>query len=232
MQMETSFSYIEENYKRILYNVEESVAKYRNVDDKVDIIAVTKTVAPEAVNYAISCGINKIGENRVQEFLVKKDYYDKKADIHFIGHLQTNKVRNIIDDVNLIQSVDSVRLASEINKLAERMGKIQDVLIEVNICKEDSKHGLSPNILRDTILELSNFNNIKIKGLMAIPPINSPEEIFYKMQKLYIDISEENIDNIDMKILSMGMSNDYQIAVKYGANMIRIGSALFGARIY
>ncbi|HHX57442.1 MAG TPA: YggS family pyridoxal phosphate-dependent enzyme, partial [Clostridiales bacterium] len=143
--METSFSYIEENYKRILYNVEESVAKYRKVDDKIDIIAVTKTVAPEAVNYAISCGIKKIGENRVQEFLVKKDYYNKKADIHFIGHLQTNKVRYLIDDVALIQSVDSVKIASEINKLAERVGKIQDVLIEVNIGGEESKYGISPN---------------------------------------------------------------------------------------
>ena len=232
MQMETSFSYIEENYKRILYNVEESVAKYRKVDDKIDIIAVTKTVAPEAINYAISCGIKKIGENRVQEFLVKKDYYNKKADIHFIGHLQTNKVRYLIDDVALIQSVDSVKIASEINKLAERVGKIQDVLIEVNIGGEESKYGISPNMLMDTMLELSKLHNIKIKGLMAIPPINSPEEIFYKMQKLYIDISEENIDNIDMKILSMGMSKDYQIAIKYGANMIRVGSALFGARIY
>lgn len=232
MRMETSFSYIEENYKRILYNVEESVAKYRKVDDKIDIIAVTKTVAPEAINYAISCGIKKIGENRVQEFLVKRDYYNKKAKVHFIGHLQTNKVRHIIDEVALIQSIDRIKIANEVNRLAGIMGKIQDVLIEVNIGGEESKHGISPNMLMDTMLELSNLPNIKIKGLMTIPPINAAEEFFYKMQKLYIDISEENIDNIDMEILSMGMSNDYQIAIKYGANMIRVGSALFGARIY
>lgn len=232
MQMGTNFSFIEENYKRILYNVDETVAKYRKSDEKVDIIAVTKTVAPDAVNFAISCGINKIGENRVQEYLSKKDYYDKKADVHFIGHLQSNKVKYIINDINLIQSVDSIKIAQQINNFAEKTGKIQDILIEVNVGGEETKYGISPNMLKDTVLEISTLNNVKIKGLMTILPINASEEIFYKMQKLYIDILEENIDNIDMKILSMGMSNDYQTAIKYGSNMIRVGSALFGERVY
>ena len=231
MQMETSFNYIEENYKRIIYEVGDSAAKYQN-GGKVDIIAVTKTVPAEAVNYAISCGIDKIGENRVQEFLSKKNSYDKRAEIHFIGHLQSNKVKYIIDDMDLIQSVDSIKIAKQINKLSERIGKKQDVLVEVNIGGEESKYGILPNMLKGVVLELSNLHNIKIKGLMTIPPIDASEEIFYKMQNLYIDILEENIDNIDMNILSMGMSSDYQNAIKYGSNMIRIGSALFGERVY
>ena len=134
--------------------------------------------------------------------------------------------------MDLIQSVDSIKIAKQINKLSERIGKKQDVLVEVNIGGEESKYGILPNMLKGVVLELSNLHNIKIKGLMTIPPIDASEEFFYKMQNLYIDILEENIDNIDMNILSMGMSSDYQNAIKYGSNMIRIGSALFGERVY
>lgn len=232
MQMETSFSYIEENIKRILDNIEEAKAKYRKNDEKIELIGVTKTVAPEAVNYAVSCGIKLLGENKVQEYLSKKDLYYKEADIHFIGHLQTNKVKNIISDMKLIQSVDSIKLASEINRQAERVNKVQDILIEVNIGNEESKSGIKPDTLGELLSELTSMRNIKVNGLMSIPPAGCSEEYFYRMQQLYIDISAKNVDNINMNVLSMGMSGDYQTSIKYGATMVRIGSALFGARSY
>lgn len=229
--MERNFNIIDENLKKIIYNVEEAKARYRSPEDDIKIMAVTKTVAPEYVNYAVSKGIRLLGENRVQEYLSKKDLYDD-ADIHFIGHLQTNKVKYIIDSVSLIHSVDSIRLASEINRCAEKSGKIQDILIEVNIGGEESKSGTSPESVPELIYQISELKNIKVKGLMTIPPAVNSEEFLYKMQCLYIDICSKNIDNISMDILSMGMSNDYALAVKYGSNILRIGRALFGARVY
>lgn len=230
--METSFDYIKENLNAILYNINDACAKYRKNDELVSLVAVTKTVPPEAVNFAVSCGVTILGENKVQEFLSKKDFYSKSPDIHFIGHLQSNKVKYIIDYVSLIQSVDSFKLASEINKQAQRTGKIQDILVEVNIGDEISKSGVSENSATELVYQISELPNVKVKGLMAIPPAGCDEKLFFKMQKLFIDISEKNVDNIDMSVLSMGMSGDYLTAIKYGATMVRIGSALFGARIY
>ncbi|MGN1480837.1 YggS family pyridoxal phosphate-dependent enzyme [Porcipelethomonas sp.] len=230
--METDFSYIDENLKKIIFNVNEAAAKYRHPDEKIKIMAVTKTVDPEAVNHAIGLGIDLLGENRVQEYMSKKDFYKKSADVHFIGHLQTNKVKYIIDSVSVIQSVDSAKLAAEIDKNARRIGKVQDVLVEINIGNEDSKGGIDKSCLKELLCEMSEMNNIKVRGLMAIPPIESPEKFLCSMQQIYIDISEENIDNISMDILSMGMSNDYAKAIQYGSNLIRIGRGLFGPRTY
>lgn len=230
--METDFSYIDENYKRIEYNVQEAVSKYRNSNDRIEIMAVTKTVDPEAVNHAIRLGIDLLGENRVQEYMAKKDFYNKNANVHFIGHLQTNKVKYIIDSVSLIQSVDSAKLAAEIDKHAKRLGKIQDILIEVNIGNEESKDGIDRSFLRDLMYEVSEMKNIKVRGLMTIPPADNSEKFLCDMQQLYIDISGENIDNISMDILSMGMSNDYIKAIQYGSSLIRIGRGLFGPRTY
>lgn len=230
--METDFSYIDENYRRILFEVQNAAAKYRNSEDHIDIMAVTKTVDPEAVNHAVRLGIGLLGENRVQEFMAKKDYYSKNADVHFIGHLQSNKVKYIIDSVSLIQSVDSIKLASEIDKHAKRIGKIQNILIEVNIGKESSKGGIDKSFLKELLLEAAEMKNIQVQGLMTIPPAENSEKFLYDMQQLYIDISAENIDNINMDILSMGMSNDYIKAIQYGSNLIRIGRGLFGPRTY
>ncbi len=230
--METDFSYIDENYSRILFEVQNAAAKYRNSEDHIDIMAVTKTVDPEAVNHAVRLGIGLLGENRVQEYLAKKDFYSKNADVHFIGHLQSNKVKYIIDSVSLIQSVDSIKLAYEIDKHAKRIGKIQNVLIEVNIGNEESKGGIGKPFLRDLLYEAAEMKNIQVQGLMTIPPSENSEKFLYDMQQLYIDISAENIDNISMDILSMGMSNDYIKAIEYGSNLIRIGRGLFGPRNY
>ena len=229
--MITNFSYIDENYKRILENVNNSIAKYRNPNDCVKIMAVTKTVQPEAINHAIGLGINLLGENRVQEYLSKKDFY-KPSEINFIGRLQTNKVKYIINDMSLIHSVDSLKLAQEIDKFALKNNKIQNVLVEVNIANEETKAGICPNQLKEFLKEISVLKNIKVNGLMTLPPANSGEKFLSKMQELYIDISQEKLDNIDMNILSMGTSSDYVEAIKYGSTLVRIGTALFGARKY
>lgn len=230
--MITNFNYIDENFKRIRENVDNSIAKYRKSNENVRIMAVTKTVQPEAINHAINLGIDLLGENRVQEYLGKKDLYYKSVEMNFIGRLQTNKVKYIINDMSLIHSVDSIKLAQEINRLALKNSKVQDVLVEVNIAGEDSKAGVKPNLLKDFLLEVSNLENISVKGLMTLPPANSGERFLAKMQELYIDISQEKLDNISMTILSMGTSGDYTQAIKYGSNLVRIGTALFGARTY
>lgn len=228
----TNFNYINDNYKHILYNVNDAIIKYRNPNDSVKIMAVTKTIQPEAINHAIGLGIDLLGENRVQEYLSKKDFYNKSATVDFIGHLQTNKVKYIINDVSLIHSVDSLKLAQEIDRLANRINKVQNILVEVNIGEEESKSGVKPNLLKPLLLELAKLENVSVKGLMTLPPANSGEKFLAKMQELYIDISQEKLDNIDMTILSMGTSGDYVQAIKYGSNLVRIGTALFGARTY
>lgn len=230
--MITNFNYIDENFKRIRENVNNSIAKYRKSTDDVRIMAVTKTVQPEAVNHAITLGIDLLGENKVQEYLSKKDLYYKSAEMNFIGRLQTNKVKYIINDMSLIHSVDSIKLAQEINRLALKNSKVQDVLVEVNIAGEESKAGVKPELLKDFLLEVSTLENIGVKGLMTLPPANSGDKFLAKMQELYIDISEEKLDNISMTILSMGTSGDYTQAIKYGSTLVRIGTALFGARTY
>lgn len=230
--METDFSYIDENYKRIVYEIGEAASKYRRSNEKIDIMAVTKTVDPAAVNHAVGLGINLLGENRVQEYMSKKDFYRKNAEIQFIGHLQTNKVKYIIDSVTMIQSVDSIKLAAEVDRHAARIGKVQNILVEVNIGSEETKSGVDKNHLRELLYEMSEMKNIKVCGLMAIPPAIDAERYLCDMQQTYIDISKENINNINMGVLSMGMSSDYVQAVKYGSTLVRIGRGLFGPRKY
>ena len=197
-------------------------------------MAATKTVDADTINYAISRGINLIGENKVQELLSKKDQIIE-VEKHFIGHLQTNKVKDIINEVSLIHSVDSIKLAKEISKQAAKNEKTMDILLEVNIGGEESKWGFEPENLEENLEEIASLPNIRIKGLMAIPPVcNEPEEnrkYFRKMYKLFIDIGTKKIDNSSMEILSMGMSDDFDVAVSEGATLIRLGTALFGRRI-
>ena len=221
---------ISENLKRIRCDIEEAKAKYRKSDDDIRIMAVTKTVPYERVNYAVSEGITLLGENRVQEYLEKKDFYDKSAEVNFIGHLQTNKIKYIIDSVTLIHSVDSVKLAAEISRQAEKIGRCMNVLIEVNIGREESKSGVLPEKLDELLYESAQMQSIKVKGLMTIPPIGRSEEAFDKMQQLFNNLKAKRQDNIDMDILSMGMSSDYALAVRYGSNIVRIGSGIFGSR--
>lgn len=223
-------SIVSENLKRVQYNIAEAKAKYRNENDDVRLMAVTKTVPYEIVNSVIEQGVDLLGENRVQEYLDKKDHYDKNAEVHFIGHLQTNKVKYIVDSVKCIHSVDSLKLAAEIERLAEKNGIVMNVLTEVNIGGEESKSGIGTDMLDELVYGISEMKNIKLCGLMTIPPVGNSEFYFEKMQRIFEDLKAKKVDNVSMDILSMGMSADYVEAIKYGSNIVRVGSAIFGAR--
>ncbi len=235
--MANSLIDVEYNYKKICENIAEAAIKVGKTENDVTFLAATKTVSPSVINHAISLGLSHIGENRVQELLSKYNDYDlNNCDLQFIGHLQTNKVRQIIDKVSMIQSVDSLKLATEISKQAVSKEKNIDVLVEVNIGKEANKSGVLPEQAEDLLYQIKDLPNLCVKGLMAIPPIceNTQKNCKYfdNMHKMFIDIRDKNIDNISMDILSMGMSDDYFEAILCGSNMVRIGSLLFGARNY
>ena len=203
----------------------------------VKLIAVTKTVPAEIINEAISCGVTAIGENRVQELLEKYDVLDKRnLEIHLIGRLQTNKVKYIIDKVDLIHSVDSFKLGSTIDKYAKINLKVQDVLVQVNVAGEQTKGGVAPGELETLLVSLSELKNIRVRGLMCIPPVEKiPGEnkrFFNLLNKMMVDNNNKNIDNICMDTLSMGMSGDYRTAIACGATMVRIGTKIFGKRNY
>ncbi|MCD7812287.1 MAG: YggS family pyridoxal phosphate-dependent enzyme [Ruminococcus sp.] len=230
--MGNDFRYIDENLKEIRYNIAEAAAKYRSPEEQIRLMAVTKTVSYEAVNHAVSLGVELLGENRVQEYQSKKNYYSSLADVHFIGHLQTNKVKYIVDSVSMIQSVDSLKLASEINRLAEAKGRVMDVLCEVNVGGEESKSGVSPDELEELVLRMSEMKNIRVRGLMTIPPPVDSDVFLARMQELFLETKSKKIGGADMDVLSMGMTHDYVQAVKYGSTLVRIGTGLFGARVY
>ena len=235
--MENRFSDIQENVKFIRNKINEAAVKSGRNENDVRFMAVTKTVDPVFINHAIDCGIDLIGENKVQEFLSKKDALKlENVEKHLIGHLQSNKVRKIITEVDLIQSVDSVSLAREIERQAEKNNMTANILVEINVGGEESKTGLEKSLLCETIAEIAEMPHINIKGLMTIPPIceNNAElrKFFDEMYKLFIDIAAQNRDNVNMDILSMGMSGDYEEAILCGSNLVRVGSAIFGPRIY
>lgn len=235
--MARSFSDVEYNYAKICEDIAAAAQSVGKTADDITFLAATKTVDAPLINHAISLGLSYIGENRVQELLSKFDDYDlEHASLQFIGHLQTNKVRQIVGKVDLIQSVDSVKLASEISRCSSKLGITTDILVEVNIGREANKSGVMPEQLDELLAQLSEIEAIRVKGLMAIPPIcdfaQENRKFFDNMRNIFLDIRSKNIDNISMDILSMGMSDDYTEAIKCGANMVRIGSALFGARDY
>ena len=223
------------NYERVLEKLEIAAEKSGRDKKEITLLAATKTVDPDTINYAIEKGITHIGENRVQELLSKHSLL-KPAHSHFIGHLQTNKVKDIIDKVEMIESVGSLKLANEISKQALKRGITMDVLLEVNIGGEESKSGFTPEEVEKAVEEVAKLPAIRVKGLMAIPPAaDLPEEsrkYFRKMYKLFIDIQGKTIDNSNMSVLSMGMSNDFDIAAQEGATLVRVGTSLFGRRIY
>lgn len=220
-------------------NLEQNIRKIQNQikNKNVTLLAATKTVDAERINRAIDLGIKDIGENRVQELLEKYEYI-KKDDVrfHFIGRLQSNKVKYIIDKVCLIHSLDSLKLAQEIQRRAEKIGKIQKVLVEVNIALEASKGGILPNDIFNFLNSVSTLPNLKVCGLMCVPPVSTSEgqniNYFKEIKQMQVDIIAKKIDNISMDILSMGMSNDYLQAIDCGATIIRIGSKIFGKRNY
>ncbi len=222
---------------RVRDRIAEACMKSGRDPSEVTLMAVTKTVDAERINAAIRAGITHIGENRVQEFLGKRDALALEGvEAHLIGHLQSNKTRQIVGKVDMIQSVDSVKIAHAIGRISVEQGIITPVLVEVNIGGEDSKSGVSSDELVPVLEEIAGIAGVSVQGLMTVPPIlqTSAEKrhIFAQMKKLFIDIQEKNIHNISTNILSMGMSADYEEAVMEGATLVRVGSAIFGQRVY
>ena len=204
---------------------------------EIQLCAATKMNDAEAVRQAIAAGVDCCGENRVQELTQKmaQNAYDG-APVHFIGHLQTNKVKQVVGKVALIQSVDSLRLLSAIDAEARKQGIVQDILLEINVGQEESKTGFREEEILPLLEKIGDFPNICVKGLMAIPPISQNPgdnlKFFQKISHLSVDIKAKKYDNVTVKCLSMGMSGDYQDAIRCGSTMIRIGTAIFGARDY
>ena len=225
-----------DNYKRVRSQVEDAAVKAgRDVKD-VRLMCVTKTVESQYINPVLDIGADLIGENRVQEFLGKKDeLHLDGVEKHLIGHLQTNKVRQIVGEVDMIESVDSLKLAREIAKQSAKISTVTDVLIEVNVGKEESKSGIYAEGLEELLYQVAELDGIRVRGLMTIPPIceeNEARRYFAEVHSMFVDIGAKRIDNINMDILSMGMSGDFEAAVLEGSNIVRVGSAIFGARKY
>ena len=218
--------------------VAENIARIKSeLNGRARLLAATKTVPPEMINFAIDQGVDLIGENRVNELLEKYEFIDRsRVQIHFIGALQTNKVKYIIDKVDMIQSVDRESLALEIERQAAKRNIVMPILAEVNIGNEATKSGVSPEQAMEFCEFLNTLPHVKLCGLMAIPPkcenSENNREYFCKMRKIFIDISSKNVDNNIMDILSLGMSDDYLTAVECGSNLVRVGSSIFGKRNY
>ena len=204
--------------------------------EDVTLIAVSKTKPVETLQEAYDLGVRIFGENKVQELTAKYEALPKDIHWHMIGHLQTNKVKYIIDKAELIHSVDSLKLAETIEKEAAKHDLIADILVEVNVAEEESKFGMKMEEVIPFVEKVSAFPHVRVRGLMTIAPfVEDPEEnrsIFADLHKLYIDIKKKNHDNDTVSVLSMGMTNDYEVAIEEGATMVRVGTGIFGARNY
>lgn len=228
-------SALEERLENIKRRIKKSAEESGRSLDDITLVAVTKTYEPEVINEAIDLGVTDIGENKVQEILRKYDDV-KPVRWHLIGHLQSNKVKYIIDKVSMIHSVDSIHLMDEIERQAEKHNIVMDILIQVNISGEESKFGIKPDEIYEYLEHAGELKHVKVRGLMTILPKNdnpvNNRLHFVNIKRLYLDISEKKYDNVYMQCLSMGMSGDFEEAVREGSNMVRIGSAIFGERKY
>lgn len=227
---------IKENLLEVEKKIERAAIKSGRRREDITLIAVTKTRTADEINEAIACGVTDIGENKPQEVRDKYPAVSDNVKWHMIGRLQTNKIKYIIDKVSLIHSVDSIHLMDEIDKQAKKHGLVMNILIQVNISGEETKQGVAPNELRTLLKHAGELSNIHVDGLMTIAPkiegnvTNSLH--FDNIRKLFVDISREKYDNVTMRCLSMGMSGDYETAIECGATMVRVGTAIFGARDY
>ncbi len=229
-------SYISENLNEVKKSIEESCVGAGRSAEEVKLIAVTKTYGTDVINEAIDCGVQDIGENRVQEIMEKYDAV-KPVRWHLIGHLQKNKVKYIIDKVELIHSVDSFDLAKEINKQACKIGKIQKILLEVNVSGEESKFGIAPADCPSLCQKIADeLKNVRIEGLMTVAPYTDDRDllaqVFCGLKNLSQEIEKMAINGVNMSELSMGMTNDFPLAIECGATMVRVGTGIFGKRDY
>ena len=228
---------IEQNVARIRAEMARAARACGRDPDEIQLCAATKMNDAQAVKQAVAAGVDCCGENRVQELLEKQPQgaYEGKP-VHFIGHLQTNKVKQVVGKVDLIQSVDRLELLACIEKQAEKLGLTQNILLEVNIGAEESKSGFTPEEAREIAARMGEFPHCRLQGLMAIPPISEKpggnSKYFAEMRQLLVDIRAKKYDNVNMVCLSMGMSDDYADAIAEGSTMIRVGTAIFGARNY
>ncbi|GAW92586.1 YggS family pyridoxal phosphate-dependent enzyme [Calderihabitans maritimus] len=225
---------ISRNLQEVLENIRQSALKANRNPEDITLVAVTKTVGIAEIETAIQCGVTDIGENRAQEAVRKYEVIGDRVRWHFIGRLQTNKVKYIIDKVHLIHSLDRRSLAEELNKRAEALGRPVQVLVQVNVSGEETKSGLPVQQVIPFLRQMNDFPYVKVKGLMTMAPyVVDAEEVrwvFRRLRELFEEIKGSNIPGISMDYLSMGMTNDYRVAVEEGANMVRIGSAIFGSR--
>lgn len=227
---------VAENLKDVESRVCAACERAGRSRDEVTLIAVSKTKPVEMLREAYESGARYFGENKVQELVDKFDVMPDDIHWQLIGHLQRNKVKYIVDKAELIHSVDSLRLAEAIDKEAAKKGVIANILLEVNMAKEETKFGLMPEEVLDFVKQIVRFQNIKVQGLMTIAPfVADPEENrkhFANLRKLSVDIRKEKVNNVNMSILSMGMTNDFEVAIEEGATMVRVGTAIFGERNY
>lgn len=227
---------VKENYEFIQKQVIETATNCGRNPDEITLIAVSKTKPLSDIEELITIGVSEFGENKVQELCDKYEHVSTPVHFHLIGHLQTNKVKYVVDKACLIHSVDSLKLAKELQKEASKKNCIAEILIEVNVAEEESKFGLHIAEVIPFLEEIAVFPNIHVNGLMTIAPfVENPEENrkhFRALKQLSLDIISKNIDNIDMNVLSMGMTNDYKVAIEEGATMVRVGTAIFGTRNY
>ena len=227
---------IVENLQNIERKIQEACKRAGRKRDEVTLIAVSKTKPVEMLQEVYKEGIRDFGENKVQELCQKIEVLPENINWHMIGHLQTNKVKYIVGKTRLIHSVDSLKLAEEIQRLAEKRDVDVDILVEVNIANEESKFGISKEEVIDLVQAISRLTRVHIKGLMTIAPlVNNPEDnrLFFRgIKELSVDIELQNIDNVSMDVLSMGMTGDYEVAIEEGATMVRVGTGIFGERNY
>ncbi len=227
---------VTENLQSVEKNIAAACARAGRKREEVKLIAVSKTKPVEMIREAMNAGIVTFGENKVQELTAKQEIITEPLKWHLIGHLQRNKVRQIVGKVERIHSVDSLRLARQIQTDFEKKSETAHILVEVNVAGEESKFGLQPGETEDFIREVATYPNICVHGLMTIAPfVENPEEnrpIFRKLNKLLVDINRKNIDNISMDELSMGMTGDYEVAIEEGATYVRVGTGIFGSRQY
>ena len=227
---------LQENYREVEAKVRQAAERAGRDPEEITLIAVSKTKPLSDIEELIRIGVTEFGENKPQELRDKFEQVSQPVHFHQIGHLQTNKVKYIIDKAVLIHSVDSMHLAEQIQKEAEKRGLTAEVLIEVNAAEEETKFGVTVEEAPSLVREIITLPNIKIRGLMTIAPfVDDPEEnrpVFRRMKQLLLDIKSQKIDNVDMNVLSMGMTNDFEVAIEEGATMVRVGTAIFGARDY